>query len=87
MRRLLPIICLLLPFVTAAQVITPRDTTKPKVRIDTAEFWNDSLFNLPRQKILRDGAVFKAPKAKKNVSKFKRRKAYRNTCMSRCISY
>jgi hypothetical protein len=71
MRRILPIICLLFPFVAAAQVITPRDTTKPKVRVDTAEFWNDSLFNLPRQKILRDGAVFKAPKAKKKVRKFR----------------
>jgi len=71
MRRLLLVICTLLPFVSAAQVINPRDTIKPKTKVDTTEFWNDSLFNLPRQKALRDGAVFKGPKAKKKVRKFR----------------
>ena len=65
MRRLLLALILFLPMWAAAQVVAPRDTIKPRrdsIRVDTTEYWNDSLFNLPRQKVLRDGAVIKPPK-------------------------
>lgn len=57
-----------------AQVVAPRDTIKPRrdsIRVDTLEYWNDSLFNLPRQKALKDGAVVKAPKPRRKIRKFK----------------
>lgn len=74
MRRILLLLLVLLPFAAAAQVVAPRDTIKPRrdsIVVDTTEFWNDSLFNLPRQRVLRDGAVIKPPKKKKPLRLFR----------------
>jgi len=74
MRRLLLALILFMPMWAAAQVVAPRDTIKPKrdsIRVDTTEYWNDSLFNLPRQKVLRDGAVIKPPKKAKPIRRFR----------------
>ncbi|MCB0820421.1 MAG: hypothetical protein KDC13_07345, partial [Bacteroidetes bacterium] len=74
MRRILLLLLVLLPFAAAAQVVAPRDTIKPRrdsIVVDTTEYWNDSLFNLPKQRVLRDGAVIKPPKKKKPVRLFR----------------
>jgi hypothetical protein len=74
MRKLLPLLLLILPITTIAQVVAPRDTIKPRrdsIVVDTTEFWNDSLFNLPRQKVLRDGAVIRPPKKRKPIRVFR----------------
>lgn len=74
MRRLILSILFLIPAWVAAQVVAPRDTIKPRkdsIRVDTASYWSDSLFNLPSQKVLRDGAVIKPPKKKKQIRRFR----------------
>lgn len=64
MRRLLLLAIFLLPFVAKAQVPTRtlpafRDTIKPRkdtIRLDTTEYWRDSLFKEMQQKVLKEGA-------------------------------
>jgi hypothetical protein len=51
-----------------------RDTIKPKkdtIRVDTTEFWQDSLFKDPNQRALKDGAVLRPPRAPRKIRKFK----------------
>jgi hypothetical protein len=77
MRRLLLLAIFLLPFVAKAQVPSRtqpafRDTIKPRkdtIRVDTTEYWRDSLFKEMQQKVLKEGA--RPPKTLRKVRKFK----------------
>ncbi|MEX1189719.1 MAG: hypothetical protein WED33_10715 [Bacteroidia bacterium] len=74
MRRLILALLMLLPVWASAQVVAPRDTIKPRkdsIRVDTSIYWSDSLFNLPRQKVLKDGAVIRPPKKRKPIRRFR----------------
>lgn len=71
MNKFLLSLIICLPLAIFAQV---PDTTKPKktdIKVDTSEFWKDSLFKNGNPKIWRDGEVIRPPKPRAKRRKFK----------------
>lgn len=79
MRRIFLLFILFIPALAQAQVPSKpqpafRDTIKPRkdtMRVDTTEFWRDSLFKDPKQRVLKDGAVLRPPRPPRKIRKFK----------------
>jgi hypothetical protein len=71
MNKFLLSLFICLPLAIFAQL---PDTTKPKksdIKVDTSEFWKDSLFKNGNPKIWRDGEVVRPPKPRAKRRKFK----------------
>ncbi len=72
MTRIFTLTLLLLTSVAFAQV--PADSLKPKgrtIKVDTSEFWKDTLFQKGEPKIWRDGEVVRPPRPRPKKRKFK----------------
>jgi hypothetical protein len=79
MRRIFLLFILFIPALAQAQVPDKpqpafRDTIKPRkdaMRMDTTEFWRDSVLRDKNQRVLKDGAVLRPPRPAKKIRKFK----------------